>query len=351
MKKNILVTGGFGFIGSNFIKYIFKNSTEFKVVNLDKITYAANIANLIDLPDSFHRHIKGDICDRETLKKLFKEFNFDYVVNFAAESHVDRSIDDPTEFINTNIMGTYRLLEAALNFFRLGNKKKFKFIHISTDEVYGSLGENDYFYENTPYDPSSPYSSSKASSDHLVRAWNKTYQLPTIITNCSNNYGPYQFPEKLIPLMIINCLEENKLPVYGKGKNIRDWLYVTDHCEAISRVIEKGTIGQTYNIGGNNEIENIQIVNTICDILDKKIPRKNQESYKMLIDYVKDRPGHDFRYAINSDKIKKELGWVPKESFKSGIEKTVNWYLKNSEWWKKIQKNTYNQKRLGLKKI
>ena len=351
MKKNILVTGGFGFIGSNFIKYIFKNSTEFKVVNLDKITYAANITNLIDLPDSFHRHIKGDICDKETLKKLFKEFNFDYVVNFAAESHVDRSIDDPTEFINTNIMGTYRLLEAALNFFRLGNKKKFKFIHISTDEVYGSLGENDYFYENTPYDPSSPYSSSKASSDHLVRAWNKTYQLPTIITNCSNNYGPYQFPEKLIPLMIINCLEEKKLPVYGKGKNIRDWLYVTDHCEAISRVIEKGTIGQTYNIGGNNEIENIQIVNTICDILDKKIPRKNQESYKMLIDYVKDRPGHDFRYAINSDKIKKELGWVPKESFKSGIEKTVNWYLKNSEWWKKIQKNTYNQKRLGLKKI
>ena len=351
MKKNILVTGGFGFIGSNFIKYIFKNSTEFKVVNLDKITYAANITNLIDLPDSFHRHIKGDICDKETLKKLFKEFNFDYVVNFAAESHVDRSIDDPSEFINTNIMGTYRLLEAALNFFRLGNKKKFKFIHISTDEVYGSLGENDYFYENTPYDPSSPYSSSKASSDHLVRAWNKTYQLPTIITNCSNNYGPYQFPEKLIPLMIINCLEEKKLPVYGKGKNIRDWLYVTDHCEAISRVIEKGTIGQTYNIGGNNEIENIQIVNTICDILDKKIPRKNQESYKMLIDYVKDRPGHDFRYAINSDKIKKELGWVPKESFKSGIEKTVNWYLKNSEWWKKIQKNTYNQKRLGLKKI
>ena len=351
MKKNILVTGGFGFIGSNFIKYIFKNSTEFKVVNLDKVTYAANIENLIDLPDSFHRHIKGDICDKETLKKLFKEFNFDYVVNFAAESHVDRSIDDPSEFINTNIMGTYRLLEAALNFFRLGNKKKFKFIHISTDEVYGSLGENDYFYENTPYDPSSPYSSSKASSDHLVRAWNKTYQLPTIITNCSNNYGPYQFPEKLIPLMIINCLEEKKLPVYGKGKNIRDWLYVTDHCEAISRVIEKGTIGQTYNIGGNNEIENIQIVNTICDILDKKIPRKNQESYKMLIDYVKDRPGHDFRYAINSDKIKKELGWVPKESFKSGIEKTVNWYLKNSEWWKKIQKNTYNQKRLGLKKI
>ena len=351
MKKNILVTGGFGFIGSNFIKYIYKNSTEFKVVNLDKITYAANIANLNDLPDSFHRHIKGDICDRETLKKLFKEFNFDYVVNFAAESHVDRSIDDPSEFINTNIMGTYRLLEAALNFFRLGNKKNFKFIHISTDEVYGSLGENDYFYENTPYDPSSPYSSSKASSDHLVRAWNKTYQLPTIITNCSNNYGPYQFPEKLIPLMIINCLEEKKLPVYGKGKNIRDWLYVTDHCEAISRVIEKGTIGQTYNIGGNNEIENIQIVNTICDMLDKKIPRKNQESYKMLIDYVKDRPGHDFRYAINSDKIKKELGWVPKESFKSGIEKTVNWYLKNSEWWKKIQKNTYNQKRLGLKKI
>jgi dTDP-glucose 4,6-dehydratase len=351
MKKNILVTGGLGFIGSNFIQHTFKNKKEFQIVNLDKVTYAANIENLIDLPDSFHRHIKGDICDKETLKKLFKKFNFDYVVNFAAESHVDRSIDDPSQFINTNIIGTYSLLEVSLNHFRQGNKKDFKFIHISTDEVYGSLGKKDYFYENTPYNPSSPYSSSKASSDHLVRAWNKTYELPTIITNCSNNYGPYQFPEKLIPLMIINCLEEKKLPVYGKGKNIRDWLYVTDHCSAIMRVIEKGDIGQTYNIGGNNEIENIHIVNMICGILDNKIPRKNQKSYKELIEYVRDRPGHDFRYAINSDKIKKELEWAPEESFESGIEKTVNWYLENSKWWKKIQKNNYNQNRLGLSKI
>jgi len=351
MKKNILVTGGLGFIGSNFIQHIFKSNKEFQIVNLDKVTYAANIENLIDLPNSFHKHIKGDICNKETLYKLFKEFNFDYVVNFAAESHVDRSIDDPSQFINTNIIGTYSLLEVALNHFRQGNKKDFKFIHISTDEVYGSLGKNDFFYENTPYDPSSPYSSSKASSDHLVRAWNKTYDLPAIITNCSNNYGPYQFPEKLIPLMIINCIGEKKLPVYGKGKNIRDWLYVTDHCNAICRVIEKGSIGQTYNIGGNNEIENIQIVHTICDILDNKIPRKSKKSYKELIKYVRDRPGHDFRYAINSDKIKKELGWAPKESFESGIDKTVNWYLKNSNWLKKIQKNTYNQKRLGLGKI
>ena len=350
MKKNILVTGGLGFIGSNFIKYIFKNSPEYQIINLDKVTYAANISNLIDLPNSFYRHIKGDICDKAILDNVFKEFNFDYVVNFAAESHVDRSIDDPSQFINTNIIGTYALLEASLNFFRQGYKKDFKFIHISTDEVYGSLSKNDYFYEDTPYDPSSPYSSSKASSDHLVRAWQKTYQLPTIITNCSNNYGPYQFPEKLIPLMIINCLQEKKLPVYGKGENIRDWLYVTDHCNAISRVIEKGAIGQTYNIGGNNEIENIQIVKTICEILDDKIPRENKETYKMLIQYVEDRPGHDFRYAINSDKIKKDLGWVPEESFKSGIEKTINWYLENSKWWEKIQKKTYNQNRLGLKK-
>jgi len=351
MKKNILVTGGLGFIGSNFIQHIFKINKEFQIVNLDKVTYAANIENLVDLPNSFHKHIKGDICNKETLYKLFKEFNFDYVVNFAAESHVDRSIDDPSQFINTNIIGTYSLLEVSLNHFRQGNKKDFKFIHISTDEVYGSLGKNDYFYENTPYDPSSPYSSTKASSDHLVRAWNKTYDLPAIITNCSNNYGPYQFPEKLIPLMIINCIGEKKLPVYGKGKNIRDWLYVTDHCNAISRVIEKGSIGQTYNIGGHNEIENIQIVHTICDILDNKIPRKNKKSYKDLIKYVRDRPGHDFRYAINSDKIKKELGWAPKESFESGIKKTVNWYLENSNWLEKIQKNTYNQKRLGLGKI
>lgn len=348
--KKILVTGGCGFIGSNFIHYLFNKSIDVEVVNLDNLTYAANIDNLIGIEPKFHKHVYGDICDKKIVKKLFKENKFDYLINFAAESHVDRSIDNPSQFIKTNIFGTYTLLEESLNYMRESENKDFRFIHISTDEVYGSLGQNDLFTEETPYDPSSPYSSSKASSDHLVRAWNRTYGLPTIITNCSNNYGSFQFPEKLIPLMIINCLDEKKLPIYGKGKNVRDWLYVMDHCEAIYKVLINGKIGDTYNIGGNNEIENIAIVETICNILDSKVPRENGESYKSLINYVKDRPGHDFRYAIDSSKIKNELGWTPLESFETGIEKTIDWYLHNRTWWKNIQNNTYSQKRLGVLK-
>ena len=319
-------------------------------MNLDCLTYAANKENLLNIPKSFHSHIKGDVCDQKLIRNLFSDYNFNFVINFAAESHVDRSIDDPSKFIKTNIFGTYVLLEESLFSFRTKKSNLLKFIHISTDEVFGSLGDNEYFYEDTAYDPSSPYSSSKASSDHLVRAWNKTYGLPTIITNCSNNYGPYQFPEKLIPLMIINCLQEKELPVYGTGENIRDWLFVDDHCKAILRVMLNGRTGETYNIGGNNEIKNIDIVNIICKKLDQKIPRTNNLSYKDLIKFVNDRPGHDFRYAINADKIKNELNWKPLESFNSGIEKTIDWYLNNQKWWKKIQDSSYNQKRLGVLK-
>ena len=349
--KKILVTGGCGFIGSNFIHHVFQKKNEIEIVNLDKITYAANIQNLDGIPPHFLTTIKGDICDKSILKKLFKEYNFDSVINFAAESHVDRSIDDPSEFIQTNIFGTYNLLEESLKHINDTNKRRFRFLHVSTDEVYGSLGKTGFFKEDNSYDPSSPYSASKASSDHLVRAWNRTYDFPTLITNCSNNYGPYQFPEKLIPLMILNCLENKDLPVYGEGKNIRDWLYVTDHCEAIYQVLLKGEIGRTYNIGGNNEIQNIKIVQTICNILDKKIPSQNGKSYKSLIKYVKDRPGHDFRYAIDSTRIQNELGWEPSESFETGIEKTIQWYLDNKKWWNDIQNKTYNQKRLGVAEL
>ena len=349
-KCNILITGGFGFIGSNFINYLYEKFEEAYIVNLDSLTYASNKENLYGIPKSFHCHINGDISDEKLLRELFKKFNFNFVINFAAESHVDRSIDDPSKFIKTNILGTYKLLDESLRFMKNNDKNLFKFIHISTDEVYGSIGKNEYFNEGTAYNPSSPYSSSKASSDHLVNAWNKTYDLPTIITNCSNNYGPYQFPEKLIPLMIINCLGEKELPVYGTGENIRDWLFVRDHCSAIFTIMFKGNIGETYNIGGNNEIKNIDIVNIICEKLDKKIPRKNNTSYKELIKFVKDRPGHDFRYAINANKIKNKLGWEPNESFETGIEHTINWYLDNQKWWEKIQNNTYNQKRLGVLK-
>ncbi|MBT7376588.1 MAG: dTDP-glucose 4,6-dehydratase, partial [Candidatus Marinimicrobia bacterium] len=274
----------------------------------------------------------------------------DAIVNFAAESHVDRSIDGSMEFLNTNIMGTAVLLEACRKYLD-GNSKlrdTFRFLHVSTDEVYGSLGDEGFFTETTPYDPSSPYSSSKASSDHLVRAWQRTFNIPTLITNCSNNYGPYQFPEKLIPLMILNCLSEKSLPVYGDGKNVRDWLFVGDHCDAIYSVLQNGSIGDTYNIGGNNEIQNIHIVNTICSIMDELHPRKNGEEYAQLITYVKDRPGHDFRYAIDASKIKEKLNWEPKENFESGIKKTIQWYLENEQWWKSIQDNSYQQERLGV---
>ena len=344
----IFVTGGCGFIGTNFIlKQILRTNNI--VLNVDKLTYAGNITNLTQLDGNpNYTFIQGDICDRECIDKLINAFNPDLIINFAAESHVDRSIDNPLSFIHTNIVGTAILLESALKYWK--NNKNFKFIHISTDEVFGSLDERGLFTEHSPYKPSSPYSASKASSDHLVRAWQISYKLPSIIINCSNNYGPYQFPEKLIPLIITNCIDEKPLPVYGKGLNVRDWLFVEDHCNAIYQVLKEGEIGETYNIGGNNEIKNIDIVNKICSVLDKIKPRKNGKSYKRLVTYVKDRPGHDFRYAIDASKIKKKLGWSPKEDFDSGIKKTINWYLENEKWWRSTQDITDTQERLGLRK-
>ena len=346
--KNILITGGCGFIGSNFIHHLIDKEESYYIVNLDKLTYAGNISNLSKISDSSYLLVQGDICDSILVDSLFKEYQFESVVHFAAESHVDRSIDGPSSFIQTNIMGTFNLLEHARVHFSKTKNKDFRFLHVSTDEVYGSLGSDGKFLESTPYDPSSPYSASKAGSDHLVRAWNRTYGLPTLITNCSNNYGPYQFPEKLIPLIIINCLNNRLLPVYGQGTNVRDWLYVKDHCEAISFVLNNGEIGQTYNIGGDNEIKNIDVVKSICSILDEILPKADGKSYSEFITFVKDRPGHDFRYAIDAGKIKTNLGWSPKESFDSGIRETIHWYLENKTWWQSIQKNTYEQERLGV---
>ncbi len=344
--KNILVTGGCGFIGSNFVNNITKDDTEYFPIILDSLTYAGNINNIKNLNSDSYTFVKGDICDKPLVDDLFKKYSFDGVFHFAAESHVDRSIDGPGEFINTNIIGTYNLLEISRKYFN-GDNPNFKFIHVSTDEVYGDLDNEGYFTESTPYNPSSPYSASKASSDHLARAWFRTYELPVIVTNCSNNYGPMQFPEKLIPLMIINCLDSKNLPVYGDGQNVRDWLYVDDHCRAISTIYENGLVGETYNIGGNNEIKNIDIVNTICSILDEIKPLENDKSYSDLIKFVEDRPGHDFRYAINAEKIQKKLNWFPTELFETGIKKTVEWYLKNESWWRMIQNKTYKQERLG----
>ncbi|MBJ13450.1 MAG: dTDP-glucose 4,6-dehydratase, partial [Candidatus Marinimicrobia bacterium] len=325
--NKILVTGGCGFIGSNFIINELKNTNN-KILNLDLLTYAGNIDNLKTINNhENYSFIKGDIANQKCVQSIFNNFAPDSIINFAAESHVDRSIDSPNEFINTNVIGTLNLLQCARQYHN--KNKSFKFLHVSTDEVYGSLEKNGLFTEETPYAPSSPYSASKASSDHLVRAWGKTYDLPVLITNCSNNYGPFQFPEKLIPLMIANCIDNKHLPIYGKGDNIRDWLYVTDHCTAIKSVLNKGRIGETYNIGGNNEIKNIDIVTMICKILDQLRPRDNKSSYNDLIRFVEDRPGHDFRYAINSSKIKNDLNWKPIESFETGIYKTIEWYLEN----------------------
>ena len=352
MKTVYFVTGGCGFIGANFIQYLLNKTKPNSVVNLDKLTYAGNQKNLADFEqDPRYIFVHGDICDAELVSKLFTEYQPNYIVNFAAESHVDRSIDGPAEFIQTNIVGTSVLLQEALKYYSTLKGKeseRFRFHHVSTDEVFGSLSESGFFTEETPYDPSSPYSASKASSDHLIRAWHRTFDLPVLISNCSNNYGPYQFPEKLIPLMILNCLEEKPLPVYGTGENIRDWLYVEDHCDAIYTILQKGTIGETYNVGGNNEIKNIQIVEEICDVLNDIHPAGSGKSYHELITFVKDRPGHDFRYAIDASKLKKEIGWEPKESFNTGIQKTIEWYLKNEEWWRIIQENTYKQERLGI---
>ena len=344
--KNVLITGGCGFIGSNFVKSLLATDTGYYPIILDSLTYAGNKNNLDNLHNDSYAFIEGDICDKALVTSLFEKYHFQGVFHFAAESHVDRSIDGPQTFINTNIIGTYNLLEISRLYHNKQNSS-FKFIHVSTDEVYGNLDNGGYFTENTPYNPSSPYSATKASSDHLARAWNRTYSLPVVITNCSNNYGAFQFPEKLIPLMIINCLDWKPLPVYGDGNNIRDWLFVDDHCSAIKAVYENGAIGETYNVGGNNEIKNIDIVITICTILDDLQPSDNGKSYSELITFVKDRPGHDFRYAINAKKIQNELGWFPRESFETGIKKTVEWYLENKSWWKKIQDERYNQERLG----
>ena len=355
MKKKIfLITGGAGFIGSALIRHILMN-TEHGVVNVDKLTYAGNLDSLKFIQDNnqnYYAFEQVDICDKNSIKRIFFQYKPDAIINLAAESHVDRSIDSPNEFIQSNIYGTYVLLEESRVYWSsLNGKKKnnFRFHHVSTEEVYGDLeGGTDLFTEDSPYNPSSPYSASKASSDFLVRAWHRTFNLPTLITTCSNNYGPYQFPEKLIPLMITNCIDEKPLPVYGEGLNIRDWLYVDDHCEAIFSVLHNAVIGETYNIGGNNEVNNIDIVKTICSLLDELKPRKNGKSYKKLITYVEDRPGHDYRYAIDSSKIKNDLGWTPNETFKTGIRKTIQWYLDNEEWWRCIQDGSYAQERLGL---
>ena len=352
MDKVYFITGGSGFIGTNFVRFLLNKNENNKVVNLDKLTYAGNPNNLLEFDDDErYTFVHGDICDTKTVGEIFKTHEPNIVVNFAAESHVDRSIDGPSDFIKTNISGTFVLLQESLRFFQSLNnddQEFFRFHHVSTDEVFGSLGEDGFFTEETPYDPSSPYSATKAASDHLVRAWQRTFGLPIIISNCSNNYGPFQFPEKLIPLMILNCLAEETLPVYGKGENVRDWLFVDDHCEAIHTIIENGKIGDTYNVGGNNEIMNIDIVKTICNLLDEIKPSTHLKSYTELITFVTDRPGHDFRYAINSTKLKNELKWEPKETFETGIKKTINWYLENQTWWQDIQNNTYQQERLGV---
>ncbi|MDF4606243.1 dTDP-glucose 4,6-dehydratase [Vibrio parahaemolyticus] len=349
----ILVTGGAGFIGSAVVRHIIRD-TQDSVVNLDKLTYAGNLESLVDVADSDRYYFEQvDICDRTELDRMFSEHQPDMVMHLAAESHVDRSIDGPAAFIETNVMGTYHLLEAARQYWSSleeANKSAFRFHHISTDEVYGDLeGTDDLFTETTSYAPSSPYSASKASSDHLVRAWQRTYGLPTLVTNCSNNYGPYHFPEKLIPLMILNALDGKPLPVYGDGMQIRDWLFVEDHARALYKVVTEGEIGETYNIGGHNEKANIEVVKTICALLEELRPDKpaGVESYESLITYVKDRPGHDVRYAIDATKIAQELNWTPEETFESGIRKTVEWYLNNPQWWQRVLDGSYSLERLG----
>lgn len=341
--KNILVTGGCGFIGTNFIYYLLSNP-EFdgRIINLDKLTYAGNPENRIEAEKEFPERyifVHADICDSEALEDVFQTYEVDAVCHFAAESHVDRSIVAPDAFIKTNIEGTFNLLEAA----RLHLSRLVLFHHVSTDEVYGSLGMDGYFTEETSYRPNSPYSASKAASDHLVRAYNKTYGLPVTISNCSNNYGPYQFPEKMIPLMILNALEGKPLPVYGEGRNVRDWLYVADHCRAVWKIMKNGTRGQTYNIGGRCEMTNIDLVNRICDLLDEMVPLPAKASRRELITYVKDRPGHDLRYAIDFGKLTDELGWVPDESFETGIKKTIQWYMDHQAWVDRVQSGQYYQ--------
>ncbi len=345
-----LVTGGAGFIGGNFVLRQITHRHA-RIVNLDALTYAGNLdtlASVMEEPD--HIFVHGSITDRKRLQQLLAEHRPQVIINFAAESHVDRSIDSPGDFIHTNVVGTFELLEAARQYWKelpQGERDAFRFLHVSTDEVYGSLGATGKFTETTPYQPNSPYSASKAGSDHLVRAYHHTYGLPTLTTNCSNNYGPYQFPEKLIPLMILNALEGKPLPIYGRGLNVRDWLYVEDHCRAIERVLESGRPGEVYNVGGNNEKTNLEVVNTICHILDQLLPDSPHRPHQQLITFVKDRPGHDLRYAIDAGKIQQELGWAPEETFDSGIEKTVRWYLDNLAWCRRVTDGSYRRERLG----
>ena len=348
----ILVTGGAGFIGSCVVRHIIKNTND-EVLNLDKLTYAGNLESLNEINDNpRYQFQQVDICDTDKLEVIFNTFKPTAVMHLAAESHVDRSIDGPAAFIETNIVGTYTLLEATRKYWQSldeSQKMAFRFHHISTDEVYGDLDRTtDLFTEKTAYAPSSPYSASKASSDHLVRAWQRTYGLPTIVTNCSNNYGPYHFPEKLIPLVILNALDGKPLPIYGKGNQIRDWLFVEDHAQALYQVVTQGKVGETYNIGGHNEKQNIEVVKTICKILDELKPQTNTQPYESLITFVKDRPGHDLRYAIDATKIESELSWRPQETFETGIRKTVIWYLENLEWCHRVQDGSYQRERLGV---
>lgn len=346
----ILVTGGAGFIGSAVIRDIL-TQTSWSVVNCDKLTYAGNLDSLASIStDSRYVFEKVDICDAAEVTRLFDQYRPDGVMHLAAESHVDRSIDGPADFIQTNIVGTYTLLQAARTYWNtLGGTERdhFRFHHISTDEVYGSLGDDGYFYETTPYDPNSPYAASKASSDHLVRAWDHTFGLPTLVTNCSNNYGPYQYPEKLIPLIIHNALAGKTLPVYGTGSNVRDWLYVEDHARALRLVFTEGQVGETYNIGGHNERKNIDVVHELCRLLDELVPASPFRPHAKLIQFVTDRPGHDQRYAIDASKIERELGWKPQETFETGLRKTVAWYLDNQDWCQRAMAGRYHGERLG----
>ncbi|MCG7949041.1 MAG: dTDP-glucose 4,6-dehydratase [Candidatus Thiodiazotropha taylori] len=349
--KTILVTGGAGFIGGNFVHFLLSQQDSLKVINLDALTYAGNLDTLKSLEDHPNHHfIQGKIQDQELVSGLFERYKPDAVVNFAAESHVDRSIDGPAEFIDTNIGGTFNLLECArVHWQSLPEEARdsFRFLHVSTDEVYGSLGAEGLFTETTAYAPNSPYSASKAASDHLVRAWHHTYGLPVLTTNCSNNYGPYQFPEKLIPLFIQKALAGESLPIYGDGSNVRDWLYVEDHCQAIWRVLEAGTPGEVYNVGGNNEMSNLEVVETLCALLDELAPDSEFKPHNQLKIFVNDRPGHDQRYAIDASKLERELGWTPLETFETGLRKTVQWYLENDHWCQRVLDGSYRGERLG----
>lgn len=348
--RTLLVTGGAGFIGGNFVHYILEQA-DVRVVNLDCLTYAGNLDTLAALKDNpRHLFVQGNIGDRELVSHLLAEHEIDAVVNFAAESHVDRSIDGPAEFVNTNVVGTFNLLDCARAHWSAldaAAKAAFRFLHVSTDEVYGSLGPTGLFTESTPYAPNSPYSASKAASDHLVRAWFHTYGLPVLTTNCSNNYGPYQFPEKLIPLMILKAQRGESLPIYGDGGNVRDWLFVLDHCKAIWRVLEAGTPGEVYNVGGNSERTNLDVVDTLCALFDELMPGSPHRPHAQLKTFVADRPGHDRRYAIDASKLKRELGWEPEETFESGMRRTVRWYLDNPEWCQRVTDGSYRGERLG----